>query len=112
MSKDQWEEQRDAMYWASIKNVLYHEKEVKKVELVPFTFEEFKTVMIQKSPVMIYNTMWSEKKDFYRITKMISPSDDGVWMYCQGSADKTPKLWSWQGFYRHVKSNGIEHIKF
>lgn len=104
--------QREAMYYASLKNRLVHYKEEKKTVPVNFTFEEFKEIMLNKSPTAIYHTQYSEKEPCWNITKTIMPSHGGVYIYADSAADKTPKFMDWESFYKMLLYQGLEYIKF
>ena len=113
MSEDeQWEKQRESMYYGSLKNHLVTTRLITKTVYDPISFEDFRRIMIEKSPVFIYNTMWSEKNRLYEITKQIYPSDEGITFICKAWADKSPKFKSFQDFYNMLLSEGIEYIKF
>jgi hypothetical protein len=77
-----------------------------------FTLDEFKKIMLEKSPVSLYHTMYSEKRPCYHITKPVMPTDGGVWVFADSAADKTPKLRSWESFYKELLYQGLEYIKF
>lgn len=112
MSIEISDERREAMFLASIKNRLVHYKKEVVTKIVDFTLDEFKDIMIEKSPVSIYHQMYSDTKPCYHITKQIMPSDGGVYVYADNAADKTPRLKSWESFYKELLYQGLEYIKF
>jgi hypothetical protein len=91
-------------------NALVHYKERPEKYTEPFTFEEFKAVMLEKSPVFIYNTMYSNDKPLYQITSHFMPS--GVTFFCTSWADKTPEKETLESFYQRLKRDGLEYAKF
>jgi hypothetical protein len=103
-----WDEWRDSL--VKHDNILVHHKERSEKYFEPFTLEEFKTIMLEKSPVFIYNTMYSKDKPLYQITSRFMPS--GVEFFCASWADKTPKRVTLEKFYHRLKVDGLEYAEF
>ena len=103
-----WDEWRDSLI--NRDNVLVHHKERPEKYTEPFTFEEFKAVMLEKSPVFIYNTMYSNDKPLYQMTSQFMPS--GVDFFCTSWADKTPQRITLEKFYHRLKTDGLEYVQF
>lgn len=108
----QWEDQREAMYYGSLKMRLVKPREIVTTVYDAVTLEEFRQIMIEFSPTAIYNTQWSEKKALYTINKRIYPSDEGITFVCNSWAEKTPKFKTFEQFYYMILSEGMEYIKF
>ncbi len=106
------DETRETMFFASINNRLVKAREVKSIVYDNYSLEEFKKIMIEKSPVSLYHSMYSKKQPAYHITKRIMPSDGGAWIYANSAADKTPRLTSWESLYNELRIQGLEYITF
>lgn len=100
---------RETMYFASKKNSLGTYKQRIEHDYVTPTLDEFKSAMINKSPVFIFNTQYSTKQHFWEITELMK--NDTVVGFCTAWADKTPHIMTWQEFYNQLK-NGMEFIRF
>lgn len=103
---------RATMFFASIKNTLGKYVENKVATFRAFSANEIKQIMFDKSPVEIYNTLYSTKQPWMHITKRILPSHEGVYGYFNSAADKTPKYFTWAQFYWHLLIGGLENIRF
>lgn len=103
---------RATMFFASIKNTFGKYVENKTVVFEAFSANEIKQIMFDKSPVQIYNILYSTKEPWMHITKRILPSHEGVYGYFNSAADKTPKYFTWAQFYWHILVSGIENIRF
>lgn len=101
--------QRQAHFEASHQNRLGSFKERIERDYVYPTFDEFKDKLINKSPVFIWNTMYSDKEHLYQVTKLMG--NEMVTLFCTAWADKTPKEYTWQEFYNLLK-NGMQYIRF
>ncbi len=101
--------QRQAHYDASHKRTLGSYKQRIEHDYVHPTFEEFKTKLLNASPVFIWNDGYSPKQHLYEVTKLMG--NDSVTLFCTAWADKTPKEYSWEEFYR-LLSNGMQQIRF
>ena len=106
------DETRETMFFASIHRRLTKPKVVISTVDDPFTLDEVKQVMLDKSPVSIYVLPYSSKQPCIHITKRIMPSHNGVFLYYDAWADKTPKHYTWKEFYRELKSVGLENIRY
>ena len=105
--------QRQTHHDASIKNVFYTTEEVVSTKVVPLPIEKVIDLMINKSPVHIYNTQYSRRKPCIIITKQIMPSDGGVYMYYDSWGNKTGKFVPWEQFYRQLILSGpMDNWKF
>lgn len=103
---------RATMFFASIKNTLGKYVENKTVVFEALSANEIKQIMFDKSPVQIYNILYSTKEPWMYITKRILPSHEGVYGYFNSAADKTPKYFTWPQFYWHLLISGLENIRF
>lgn len=103
---------RNTMYKASLKNRLVHAKQVTVTKYENFTLDEFKQIMIEKSPTAIYNVLYSHETPCWHITKLIMTSEGGVWVYANNAADKTPKFKTWKEFYDMIAISGFQPIRF
>lgn len=108
----QWEDQRESMYYGSLKMRLVKPREIVTTVYDAVTLEEFRQIMIECSPTAIYNTQWSEKKSLYDIKKRIYPSDEGITFVCNSLAENTTKFKTFEQFYYMLRAEGLEHIKF
>jgi hypothetical protein len=106
------DETRETMFLASKTNRLTRDKVVTKTIQESFTQEEFKAVMMDKSPTTIFVLPYSSKIPCYYITKRIMPSHDGVELYANNWADKAPVFYSWKEFYDLLVSSGLENVRF
>lgn len=107
-----WEETRETMYLASLTNRLTRDKLVTTTVQEDFSQEEVKAIMLDKSPIALYVIPYSEKIPAINITKIIMPSDEGVYLYWDSWADKTPIHYPWEKFYDMLRSVGLRHFRF
>jgi len=108
------DEYRKTMYYSSLKNSLVHQR-IEMVSVTKFedyTLEEFKEILVNKSPTAIYNIMYSTEKPCWHITRLVMPSDGGVWCYANNSANKIPRFKTWEQFYNMIKISGFQPIRF
>lgn len=107
------DEYRDTMFRASLKMRLATPRVITRTVFDPVSLEEFKRIMLDKSPVHLWCDKYSANHPCYIITKRIVPSDGGIWMYAHSWADKTPKLVPWDKAYRMLNvSPGLHELKF
>lgn len=107
--KDAWDDQREAMFVASVQNRFYHKN---GDAYTNFTLDEFKAILIEKSPVSIWCDMYSPDVPLYNITRRIMPSDGGVWAYAHSAGHKNADLITFRDFYRELKVSGLENFRF
>lgn len=100
------------MFYASLTNRIIHSKQETKTVTSNYTLEEFKEIMIDKSPTAIFHSEYSKKSPCWNITKLIMPSEGGVWVYASSAADKTPRFRTWEQFYNELAISGFDHVYF
>lgn len=83
------------------------EKTIKNRE--PFTKNMFLESIKQHKPTELFHSQWSKERAFIVIDKYM---DSGVSMFCNGHADKTPKLKDYDSLYSFLKTNGITDIYY
>lgn len=105
-------EPRQTYYEASVQNrfVTYKKRTVTDA-LIP-TVDEFKKILIEKSPCFIFHDKYSSEKPCYEITKIVMPSDEGVYLTCPSWGDKTPIFHSWEEIHRAFRIQGFEYFRF
>ena len=87
--------------------MFYHLTEKVVIEKVDFTQDEFKLKIFNEMPDFLFVYAWSSTKPLYKLHEI---KDDGVLISCFAWADKTPKFWSWEIFYKIMLSSTLSEL--
>ena|SRR5690348_9678427 len=73
-------------------------------DVIPFTKEQFFELMYAEKPTEIYHGLWSSEKPFVVITEY---NENGMLLYCNALADKTPEQKTIKQLYDFLKYQGL-----
>lgn len=104
-----WDDWNDSLIKHDNKFVHIKERTVKYSE--PFSLDEFRSVLLDKSPTFIYCDEWSIDKPLYEIKARILP-EGGITYVCNSWSDKSPVNISIADFYVVLKLQGLERFRF
>ncbi len=103
---------RTAIVFAPLTTRLVRQTKVDAFQTVNLTLDEFRELMIEKSPESLWHGQYSAARPCYHITKRIMPTDEGVYLYADSAADKTPRFETWEKLYRSLQIQGLDQFIF
>lgn len=92
-------------------NVLVKERTIRSIVYDDYSIDEFISLFKKVKPKEIFNTEYSKTIPAYVIVSDISDTSQGVTLYHNSWADKTPAFIAWKILYKKLKSEGLQYCR-